>query len=83
VRGFRSASRTYAQTGVGPASVDDGKALAGPAAGLSDQIVGADGSLPPGLTLEEAQARTGLDIRALAAELPQLLAGMQARAKAP
>jgi hypothetical protein len=50
---------------------------------LSDQIVGADGSLPPGLTLEEAQARTGLDIRALSAQLPQLLAGMQARAKAP
>jgi len=83
VRGFRSASKTYAQTGVGPASADDGKAFDGPATGLSEKITGPDGSLPPGLTLEEAQARTGLDIRALSAELPQVLAGMKARAKAP
>jgi hypothetical protein len=80
VRGFRSASKTYAQTGIGPAAVDDGKALDGPTSGLSQKIAAPDGSLPPGLTLEEAQARTGLDIRALSAQVPQLLAGMKARA---
>lgn len=82
VRGFRSASKTYAQTGVGPASADDGKAFDGPATGLSEKITGPDGSLPPGLTLDEAQARTGLDIRTLSAEVPQVLAGMKARAAA-
>jgi hypothetical protein len=81
VRGFRSASKTYAQTGFGPASADDGKALGGPPTGLSEKLMSADGLLPPGLTLDEAQARTGLDIRALSAQLPQVLAGMNARAQ--
>lgn len=79
VRGFRSASRTYAQTGVGPAAADDGKASA-PTSGLSTRLLGDDGQPPAGLSLAQAQARTGIDIKALAAQWPQVLAGMKARA---
>jgi hypothetical protein len=83
VRGFRSASRTYAETGRGPASADDGKALdARRPVGLSALLRGEDGSLPPGLSLDEAKARTGIDIEALAAEVPGLIASMDARAEA-
>jgi hypothetical protein len=83
VRGFRSASRTYAETGVGPASADDGKALdSRNVPGISAMLAGEDGSLPPGLTLAEATARTGLDIKVLARDVPGLVASMDARAAA-
>lgn len=83
VRGFRSASRTYAETGRGPASVDKSKALdARRPVGLSAMLAGADGSLPPGLSLAEAKARTGLDIEALAATVPGLITAMDERAAA-
>lgn len=82
VRGFRSASKTYAQTGVGPAFADDDKAsLSRTPTSLSALITGPDGKLPPGLSLDEAARRTGIDIRGLMRHLPELWDAMDKRAK--
>ncbi len=84
LRGFRSASRTYAQTGFGPASGDDGKASSqATTAGLSSRLLAADGSAPTGMSLAEATARSGIDIASLAKGLPAVVAGMNQRAVQP
>ena len=81
VRGFRSASRTYALTGFGPAAADDGKSASQVStAGLSTRLLGADGSAPAGMSLAQASTRTGIDIAALAKDLPGVVAGMRTRA---
>lgn len=80
VRGFRSASRTYALTGFGPAAADDGKAASqARTAGLSSRMLGADGSAPAGMSLEQATARSRIDIATLAKDLPAVVAGMRER----
>jgi hypothetical protein len=68
VRGFRSASRTFVTTGVGP-SAQPGEAptdATTPAwrAGLSETLA-ARGVLPPGLTVDDVRERYGIDVARL------------------
>lgn len=78
VRGFRTASRSFVQAGVGPSSED--KALA-PASvrGLADRVRGKDGKLPKGLSVADAKARFGIDVTLHRATVDALIAGQQAR----
>ncbi|MBK8285643.1 MAG: hypothetical protein IPK97_12670 [Ahniella sp.] len=61
VRGFRSASRSAVQTGLGPAGAD--KAAPVTARSLKQAILDSnDGVMPKGLTAAEVKARYGFDV---------------------
>lgn len=76
VRGFRSASRSFVQSGVGPSSND--KALARAAPSLS-RLISDKGTAPLGLSVAEAKARFGIDVTQHRATVDALIAGSQSR----
>lgn len=74
VRGFRSASNHFVQTGSGPSSVDK---AAAPARSLGERIREANGgTMPKGFTVAEAKAR-GIDVEVLGAEANRLAATLE------
>lgn len=77
MRGFRSASKRYVQTGVGPnAAVDksaSASAIERPGAGLAQQLA-QRGELPRGLSAAEVEARYGFDPRVTARDANLLIA---------
>lgn len=77
VRGFRSASKTFVQTGVGPSSADP-KVIAqsGPRPGLVEAAGGVD-RLPPGLTAAEVKARYGIDMQDFEPQVQELIRSLQ------
>ena len=76
VRGFRTASRSFVQTGTGPSN--DAVKLGGAAtAGLYSRLLGAGGTLPQGLSAAEVKAGHGIDIEALAPQTNALIQKMQ------
>ncbi len=76
VRGFRSASRNFVQTGVGPSSADPKAAAAHAAPGLIEAMGGLD-RLPPGLTAEQVKAQYGIDTEALQPKVRELIESMR------
>lgn len=67
VRGFRSASNHFVQTGSGPSRMEK-SAREAPKGGLTDMILAANGGvMPTGMSIAEAKAK-GYDIESLGAE---------------
>ena len=77
VRGFRSASRSFVQTGTGPSN--DAKARGVPTSGLYARLLGADGKLPQGMSAAEVKAAHGIDVEALAPQANALIRTMQSQ----
>jgi len=76
VRGFRSASKSFVQTGVGPSSADPKAGAAAAMPGLLETIGGID-RLPPGLTAAEVKAQYGIDTEALQPKVLELIESMR------
>lgn len=79
VRGFRSASKRFVQTGSGPSSVDPGvKSLPASMArpGLVEALGGFD-NLPDGLSTAEAKSQYGIDVEALEPQVRALIDSMR------
>lgn len=71
VRGFRSASNHFVQTGTGPSSAD--KAAAPAREGLAERIrAGNGGAMPAGLSVDEAKSKFGIDVTVLGADANRL-----------
>jgi hypothetical protein len=80
VRGFRSASRTFVETGSGPSSAD--KAAAAPSAprSLVQALRAAGGGgLPKGLSAAEVEAKYGIDVSQARPEVQMLIERLRAR----
>lgn len=84
MRGFRSASKRFVQTGAGPNAADDKAAAAGapPARGLYELAL-QRGAAPRGLSAEEVEARYGFDPRESAQAANLLIARRIAKRGAP
>lgn len=77
VRGFRSASKRYVQTGVGPSSVDPtAKSTSNPQPGLLESLGGLD-QLPQGLSAAEVKSEYGIDVEALEPRVQELIQSMR------
>ncbi len=79
VRGFRSASKTFVQTGVGPSGSGPASKSAGlrpGSRGLIEALGGID-NLPPGLSAAEVKSQYGIDIEALEPRVQQLIDSMR------
>ncbi len=79
VRGFRSASKRFVQTGNGPSSVDPGvKSLPASMArpGLVEALGGFD-NLPEGLSAAEVKSQYGIDVEALEPQVQALIGSMR------
>jgi len=79
VRGFRSASNTFVQTGVGPSAVDPG-AKAEESVKADEGLLaamGGIGNLPDGLSSAEVKSRYGIDVEALEPQVQALIESMR------
>jgi hypothetical protein len=76
VRGFRTASRSFVQTGSGPSVADKAASTPSAAAGLVTSILNKSGSMPKGMSVAEAKARFGIDVEASQAQVQALIDGL-------
>ncbi len=82
VRGFRSASRSFVQTGTGPSEASDKARDTGAAASISALLTAQGKAMPEGLSAEQVKARFGFDPRESASDVARITDHLRAKSNA-